>query len=481
MVADCLRMAQTTQSPPPDPPRGSPEPLPMHRLATSATTGLLGLVGLAAAFPNIVPATQGEAEADTPILIRAERLHVRPGEVREDVSILVRAGEIVEVGEDLAAPDGAEVLESPVVCAGFIDAWADTGLSRSSASDGAATPSTRTVDAVDPYSFDQERRFQLAAGVVAARVQSGQSARIAGVGAVVANDPGAGLDELVLLDEACVSATIQGNDVFERLDAVERLAATIEQGAAYRESQLDYAEQLEEWEKAIAEKVEELEKDFKKAKKDREKEIEEAEEKGKDFKEEKYKEDKRPRAPRFDANNEVMARVASGELPLIVQADRAVVIRALLAKMKTFPRVRWTLAGAADSHFFAEQLAEHRVPVLIVPHWQSRGGDFGADDFELAGQLHEAGVQILFGSAGASPRSRDLSLMAARAVGFGLDADAAFAAITTGPARAFDLGHVTGTVEAGKQAHLLLMSGDPLASTSRVETVILSGDVVYRR
>ena len=47
--------------------------------------------------------------------------------------------------------------------------------------------------------------------------------------------------------------------------------------------------------------------------------LEEAEEKGKEFKEDKYKEDAKPKQPRWDPNVAVMARVAEGELPLVVE------------------------------------------------------------------------------------------------------------------------------------------------------------------
>ncbi|MEO0649088.1 MAG: hypothetical protein AAFZ65_00240, partial [Planctomycetota bacterium] len=368
----------------------------------------IGLALLAAVATPVAPLAAQEAAAegaatepaDPPVVLRAERLIVRPGQVLEDVSVLVRDGRILEVGSDLALPEGATVVEGAVVCVGFIDSWSRLGVDSTSYRDRSAGPATRTVDAIDPYANERQRRAVLAAGVVAARVEVGSGASVGAVGAVVANHPGGGLEDLVLSGEACVTASISGSDVFERIDAAERIAATIEQGASYREAQLDYAKELAEWEAAIAEKVEELEDGFKKAKKARDKAIEEAEEEGDEHKEEKYKEDRRPRKPNYDPNAEVMARVAAGELPIVVEAHRAADIRLLLEAMAGFPRVRWVLAGATDAHFLAEELAERKVPVLIAPQRRGLGGSFGADEFELAGQLERAGVPVLLGSDG---------------------------------------------------------------------------------
>jgi imidazolonepropionase-like amidohydrolase len=92
--------------------------------------------------------------------------------------------------------------------------------------------------------------------------------------------------------------------------------------------------------------------------------------------------------------------------------------------------------------------------------------------------LHEAGVEVLIGSGGKSASaSRDLSLLAAIAVGHGLDDDAAFAAITSGPARVFDLKD-RGVIEFGKQADLLILDGQPLSTTTTVQAVLVGGRVV---
>ena len=428
-----------------------------------------------------VPAAQ-EAPADT-LLIRAERLLVRPGVERTDVAVLVQRGRIVAVGEGLEAPEGAREIEGAVVCAGLVDAWAGVGLDRQAEGDPRTTPSARTADALDFWNADDETREALRGGVTAARVQAGASANIGGLGAMVriASGPDG---EAVLLDDACVAAAVglsrgrNQQDVFDRVAEVDKLSGLLDRGRRYRESWEDYESDLAEWNEEIAKQTEKLEKDFKKAKKARDKKKKEAKEKDKEFKEEKYKEDKKPKAPKLDPDSEVMARVADGELPLLVQAHRAVEIRNLLKATEGFSRLRLVLVGATEAGLYADEIAARRIPVLLwpAPLPEARPAEWSEHDLSLAGELQRAGVQVLIGSGGAR-NPRDLRLLAALAVGHGLDREAALGAITTGPAGVFDLGDRIGSVEQGKEADLLVLDGDPLDSRTQVQFVISAGRV----
>jgi imidazolonepropionase-like amidohydrolase len=423
------------------------------------------------------------ATSDETVWIRAERVIVRPGVELEDAAILIRDGVIVRVGTDVEAPEGARRIEGAVACAGFVDGWSSLEVDPASASDAGTTAGTRTVDAVDPYSRRDEREEALRGGVTSTRAQAGRSSSIGGVGAVLHTEttPRAS----VLLADACVAASVgitrKGRklDVFERVEEVERLIGQLEKGRSHRESAIEYRHDLAEWEKAIAEKREELEDDFKKAKKKRDKELAEAEEEGKELKEKKYKEDKKPKRPRFDPNIEIMARVAEGELPLVVEVHRAPELRGLLEKSEDFDRLRLIVAGATEALHLADELAEHDVPVLLWPTPEAAGrSEYARHDLALAGELDRAGVEVLLGSGGGTA-ARDLRLLAALAIGHGLDAEAALHAITLGPARAFDVADQVGSLERGKKADVLVFDGDPLDTTSRLEFVVSAGRVAF--
>ena len=192
------------------------------------------------------------------LLIRAERVIVRPGEELENAAVLVQDGRIAAVGIGLEAPEGARVVEGEVVCAGFVDCWSALGVDAASLRDAGTSQATQTVDALDSYDGDDLREQAVAAGVTTVRVQAGADSLFGGVGALVRVHPSLdGGDEVLLADAAAGSAVALGNrDVFDRAGQVDRLVSAIESGRKYRESQVEYRYELEEWQKEIEEKEE---------------------------------------------------------------------------------------------------------------------------------------------------------------------------------------------------------------------------------
>ncbi len=480
-------------------------------------TGCLALAlcaGLAAAEDTQpqAPAATKVALAPKPalptLLIRAKRVFVRPGEVIEGAAVLVRDGKIAAIGKSLEAPKDAQVLETEALCAGFIDPWSALCLDPGSRADGVASPATRSVDGFDPWSMDNLRAEALRAGVTSVRIQAGATARVGGLGSIVRIAPKLEREDAIVVPEACVAMNVgltanaggggqsvefidgqpvivdsrnRPMDVFDRLADLDRVTAALEGGRTYLFSKVEHKHDLEEWRKKISEKETELEKDFKKAKKDREKEEKDAKEKGKTFEEKKYKEDKKPQTPRFDEDNEVMARVANGELPFLVQVHRFGEVRALLDGTGAYDRLRLILVGGSSARACAATLVERGVPVLVWPALRGKGApeEYEGGDPSLAGDLARDGVEVLLGSGGTDPAAtRDLPLVAQIAVGHGLEREKAFEALTLGAARALDVSDRLGSVERGKDADLLLLDGDPLEAGTRVQRVISAGRIV---
>ena len=471
----------------------------MRKLSKRILFALSGFMA-SAALPALAAAPSDS------IVIHAGEVIVRPGETLKDVDILVVDGVIRRIEAGIEVPDGARELTGAVVCAGLFDPWSLLGVPAGEASFMGTTPGTRTSDSYDSQGQVFNKKQALRAGVTSARVQAGWRASVSGLGCVVSLAP-TGAGDLLVREDVALGASIgltdpssggssftfnsDGSftvteagpkplDPFERVSQIDKLVGSLASGRSYRIAANEYAHELEEWREGITKKVKELEKDFKKAKKSRDKEIEEAKEKGKEFKEEKYKEDKPPKQPKFDADKEVLASVVNGETALVVEVHRTAELRNLLEMTAQFTRLRMVIAGATEAEDFAEQLAKRQIAVIVNPLTPSAGAydELDGHDPMLAGILAEAGVEVLIGTGGRSAgATRDLPLLAAMAVGGGMESDDALAAITSAPARVFGVTD-RGTVEFGKQADLLILDGPPLSTTTQVLAVLVGGRVV---
>jgi imidazolonepropionase-like amidohydrolase len=74
----------------------------------------------------------------------------------------------------------------------------------------------------------------------------------------------------------------------------------------------------------------------------------------------------------------------------------------------------------------------------------------------------------------------ELPMVAALAVKGGLPRDAALKAVTIGAAEILGVSKQIGSLEPGKSADLVILSGDPLHYRTQVRTVIVKGSEVPR-
>ena len=76
---------------------------------------------------------------------------------------------------------------------------------------------------------------------------------------------------------------------------------------------------------------------------------------------------------------------------------------------------------------------------------------------------------------------RELPLAAAFAVKGGMDRDEALKAITIHAAEILGVADRIGSIEKGKDADLVMMSGDPFHYLTRVEEVFINGETVFEK
>jgi imidazolonepropionase-like amidohydrolase len=175
------------------------------------------------------------------------------------------------------------------------------------------------------------------------------------------------------------------------------------------------------------------------------------------------------------AELEALLPVAIGSAPLIARVHRAADITAII-KYATEHKLKLILLGAEEGWLVARDIARANVPVILDPL------DNLPASFELQGAtlrnaalLNDAGVPIAIAGLTDVEMFREPRFNAGTAVANGLPYKVALAAITITPAKIFGLAGHTGSLEVGKDADLVIWTGDPLEIGTNAEAVFVGG------
>ena len=173
---------------------------------------------------------------------------------------------------------------------------------------------------------------------------------------------------------------------------------------------------------------------------------------------------------------EAFCDVIGGESKAYLHADEARDIQAgvlLLKRMGANPVV----VGGYQAYLIPDFLKREQVPVILGSTQALPGGQDEPIDqpYRSPALLAEAGVEFAI-SHGGYWEQRNLPFVAGQAVGFGLDYEKAVEAVTLAPARIAGIADTHGSVEEGKSATFVIVSGDLLdMRTSNVEHAYIDG------
>jgi imidazolonepropionase-like amidohydrolase len=170
---------------------------------------------------------------------------------------------------------------------------------------------------------------------------------------------------------------------------------------------------------------------------------------------------------------EALRPVVRGELPLAINANRESDLLAAMRLADEF-HVKLILMGAAEGWRVADQLAASKVPVVIKPLTNIPSFDALGATLENAARLSKAGATVVLSSFD-THNARNLRQEAGNAIANGLDRDAALRAVTLEPARVWGVAERLGSLEPGKDADVVVWSGDPFELTTRAEHVFIGG------
>jgi len=181
---------------------------------------------------------------------------------------------------------------------------------------------------------------------------------------------------------------------------------------------------------------------------------------------------------RYDA--QAMVGAVRGEIPLVMMMDRASDIRRALSFAEQYPAIRIIIAGAAEAHLVADELAEAGIPVIYDPMRNLPDSfDRLASTTEGAAILFDAGVQVAYTTLGSDLyfNPRLLPQHAAISVAHGAEWRDAFRAITLTPAEIYGVGDRYGALAPGYAGDVVVWDGDPLEVMSAPRRVIIDGEV----
>jgi imidazolonepropionase-like amidohydrolase len=400
------------------------------KIPIALVTGVLAMVAASSA-----PAAD--------LAVRAGIVHTVVGEPIADGVVLIEGGKILRVGpeSDVAIPAGTRVIEAAEFTPRLVDARTVVGLagiynsSRGQVQDqdqietsSPIQPELRAIDAYD--AVEPLVSWVRSLGVTTIHTGHGPGAIVSGQ-TLIAKTHGETVEEAAIREVAAVAADL-GPSVARNFDS----PGTRPKGAAMLRAALVEAQA---------------------------------------YRERRDGDD----PPDRDLGQDVLADVLAGDVALVLTAHDATDIATALRLQREFGFRLW-LDGAAEAYRMIEPIRSAGVPVLLHPTMTRAGGEARNAAFTTAARLAEAGIPFAIQSGFESyvPKARVLLYEAQVAVWAGLPRDAALRAITLEPARILGVDDRVGSIEAGKDADLVLFDGDPFEYTSHACTVLIDGEVV---
>lgn len=130
------------------------------------------------------------------------------------------------------------------------------------------------------------------------------------------------------------------------------------------------------------------------------------------------------------------------------------------------------IVGGSDSYLIADLLKQNNIPVILgqMHNLPNMVDDDVDQPYKTPAALQKAGVLFAITDEDGNTRSRNLAFNAGTAAAYGLTKEEALSAITLNAARILGIADKTGSIEAGKDANIVVSEGDILDMKSSVIT-----------
>ncbi len=396
-------------------------------------------------------------------------------------TVIILGGKIRSVGAGIAIPPNATRIDArgKVIIPGMIDASSSLFLSNEERTGGAADRDV--TDGIDW--FDEDAAKVVAQGVTTVYVSPGRRGSITGTGAIVKLRPSAGRAGLahVIKSHAALNATL-GVATNNRTSSLERLASYEALRSAFKAAQ-QYAESFARYDRDL--------KRYEAEQKQASAAVGDVGAGDLGFDDDPFgmggfgqtpPRPQKPNKPRKVPSQEVLLTALRREIPVRIQAHRSDDVLNALRLADEF-KLKLILERATEGYRVANEVVRRKVPVIWGPALVEGAPQIDTKEHWTgsAGSLAKAGVRLAISAGGETGlESRFLLENAAAACGYGLSRTEALRAITMGAAEVLGISDRCGSIAAGKDADLVILSGDPWNARTRVEQVWVDGEVVHR-
>jgi imidazolonepropionase-like amidohydrolase len=369
----------------------------------------------------------------------------------ENGTVLIEDGKITAVGAGLAVPDGAEVIDAAGqwVLPGFIEVHGHVGVheeaqgwagSDTNEMTEPVTAQVRALDAINPA--DLGFRDAITGGVLAVNVNPGSGNPIGGQ-TVALRCWGRTVDEMLLREPSGLKSALGENPKRVYGEQGKMPSTRLGTAAVIRGAFVAAANYLAKLDAEAA----------------------------------KADADRKP--VDRDLKLEALGRVLRREIPWRQHCHRADDIATALRIAEEFG-YDLVIDHGTEAHLVADLLADRNIPVIIGPLFTSRSKvELLNRSLANPGRLARAGVTIAITTDHPVVPIHFLVHQATLAVKEGLDRDTALRSLTINPARIAGIDDRLGSIEPGKDADLVLWSGDPLDVFSRAQRALIGGREVY--
>lgn len=170
--------------------------------------------------------------------------------------------------------------------------------------------------------------------------------------------------------------------------------------------------------------------------------------------------------------------VIDGNRKLFIRVDRADEILAAAEWAKENEIADFVIFGARDAWMVADYLAENNIPVILdeLMRLPSREDEPIDLPYSIPKILLDAGVRVGFAYTDELQEARNLPFSSGIAAGYGLTLEEALQMVTLNNAEILGISGRTGTLEAGKDANLVISEGHVLELTgNRIIAAFIEG------